>query len=117
MRLMVYAGYGRTGIYMMQEYCRLLEIDASAIDLQRLGAALKTLPADHPISGLLRRSKDFWRPEAMADALLHPQDRAYTVPRCMLGLIGATCLSVAGSSRLPTWPNAEYWRIARTHCV
>jgi SAM-dependent methyltransferase len=80
MRLMVYARYGRAGIYMMQEYCRLLEIDASATDLQILGATLEALPADHPISGLLRRSKDFWRPEAMADALLHPQDRAYTVP-------------------------------------
>ena len=29
---------------------------------------------------LLRRAADFRRPEAMADALLHPQDRAYTVP-------------------------------------
>jgi SAM-dependent methyltransferase len=80
MRLMVYARYGRAGIYMMQEYCRLLEISVSTADLQGLGAALKTLPADHPISGLLRRSKDFLRPEAMADALLHPLDRAYTVP-------------------------------------
>jgi SAM-dependent methyltransferase len=80
MRLMVYARYGRAGIYMMQEYCRLLEIKASATDLKSLGDALKTLPADHPISGLLSRSKDFRRPEAMADALLHPQDRAYTVP-------------------------------------
>ena len=80
MRLMVYARYGRAGIYMMQEYCRLLEISVSATDLLSLGAALEVLPADHPISGLLRRSKDFRRPEAMADALLHPQDRAYTVP-------------------------------------
>ncbi len=80
MRLMVYARYGRAGLYMMQEYCRLLAIEASAADLQSLGAALKDLPADHPISGLLQRSKDFRRPEAMADALLHPQDRAYTVP-------------------------------------
>ena len=80
MRLMVYARYGRTGIYMMQEYCRLLEISASTTDLQSLSDALKTLPADHPISDLLRRSKDFRRPEAIADALLHPQDRAYTVP-------------------------------------
>ena len=80
MRLMVYGSYGRAGIYMMQEYCRLLEIDPSVTDLQTLSAALKALPPDHPISGLLRRSKDFWRPEAMADALLHPQDRAYTVP-------------------------------------
>jgi SAM-dependent methyltransferase len=80
MRLMVYARYGRAGIYMMQEYCRLLQIDASVTDLRTLRAALEALPADHPISGLLRRSKDFWRPEAMADALLHPQDCAYTVP-------------------------------------
>ena len=80
MRLMVYARYGRAGIYMMQEYCRLLEIKASATDLKSLGDALTALPPDHPISGLLHRSKDFRRPEAMADALLHPQDRAYTVP-------------------------------------
>jgi SAM-dependent methyltransferase len=80
MRLMVYARYGRTGIYMIQEYCRLLGVRASESDLRGLGAALEALPADHPISGVLRKAKDFRRPEAMADALLHPQDRAYTVP-------------------------------------
>ena len=80
MRLMVYARYGRAGIYMMQEYCRLLGISASAKDLRDLGATIEALSADHPISGVLRRAADFRRPEAMADALLHPQDRAYTVP-------------------------------------
>jgi SAM-dependent methyltransferase len=80
MRLMVYARYGRAGIYMMQEYCRLLGIGASDKELQALGATLEALPADHPISGVLRSAKDFRRPEAMADALLHPQDRAYSVP-------------------------------------
>jgi hypothetical protein len=38
------------------------------------------LPADHPITDVLRRAKDFLRPASMADALLHPQDRSYTVP-------------------------------------
>jgi SAM-dependent methyltransferase len=80
MRLMVYAPYGRAGIYMMQEYCRLLGIGTSEKDLRDLGATLEALPADHAISGLLRRAKDFRKPEAMADALLHPLDRAYTVP-------------------------------------
>jgi SAM-dependent methyltransferase len=80
MRVMVYARYGRTGIYMMQEYCRLLGISASAKDLRDLRATIEALPADHPLSGVLRRTTDFRRPEAMADALLHPQDRAYTVP-------------------------------------
>ena len=80
MRLMVYGRYGRVGIYMMQEYCRLLGIGASEDDLRDLGATLATLPADHPISAVLRKAKDFRKPDAMADALLHPQDRAYTVP-------------------------------------
>jgi len=80
MRLMVYARYGRAGIYMMQEYCSLLGISASAEDLRDLGATIEAWSADHPISGVLRRAADFRRPEAMADALLHPQDRAYTVP-------------------------------------
>jgi 2-polyprenyl-3-methyl-5-hydroxy-6-metoxy-1,4-benzoquinol methylase len=80
MRLMVYARYGRAGIYMIQEYCRLLGVTTSDADLRDLGASLDALPQDHPIAGALRRAKDFRRPEAMADALLHPQDRAYTVP-------------------------------------
>ncbi|MBV9569175.1 MAG: methyltransferase domain-containing protein, partial [Hyphomicrobiales bacterium] len=80
MRLMVYARYGRAGIYMMQDYCRLLGIGASAKDLQDLGATIEALSAGHPISGVLTHATDFLRPEAIADALLHPQDRAYTVP-------------------------------------
>ena len=80
MHLMVYARYGRTGIYMMQDYCRLLGIGTSESDLQDLGTALEALPANHPMSNLVRREKEFHRPEAMADALLHPRDRAYTVP-------------------------------------
>jgi SAM-dependent methyltransferase len=79
LHLMVYAQYGRAGIYMLQEYCRKLRIGTSAKDLRELGAMLEALPRDHPIAGLLRR-KDFQRPEALADALLHPRDRAYTVP-------------------------------------
>jgi SAM-dependent methyltransferase len=80
MQLMVYAPYGRAGIYIMQKYCRLLAIGASENDLRSLGATLETLPVDHPIAGVLGRSKDFSRPGAMADALLHPLDRAYSVP-------------------------------------
>lgn len=81
MNLMVYAPYGRAGIYMMQEYCRLLEISSSDQDLRELSSTLQALPSDHPLSGVLRGAKDFRHPEALADALLHPLDRAYTVPQ------------------------------------
>jgi SAM-dependent methyltransferase len=80
MNLMVYATYGRAGIYMLQEYCRLLHMGTSAADLRDLGALLQALPKDHPLAVLLDRAKDFRQPDALADALLHPRDRAYTVP-------------------------------------
>jgi 2-polyprenyl-3-methyl-5-hydroxy-6-metoxy-1,4-benzoquinol methylase len=81
MHLMVYAAYGRAGIYMMQEYCRLLGVGAREDELRNLGATIGALSADHPIAGVARRTKDFTYPDALADALLHPQDRAYTVPQ------------------------------------
>lgn len=80
LHVMVYAAYGRAGIYMMQHYCRLLEIGANEAELHELGAAIGALPTDHPIATVSRRATDFRRPDAMADALLHPRDRAYTVP-------------------------------------
>jgi SAM-dependent methyltransferase len=80
MHLMVYARYGRAGIYMMQEYCHLLKVDATEEELQDLSATIGALSSDHPIAGVVKRAKDFRNPAALADALLHPQDRAYTVP-------------------------------------
>jgi SAM-dependent methyltransferase len=81
MHLMVYAAYGRAGVYMMQEYCRLLGLGTTGAELRDLGATVGELSADHPIAALARRTKDFTYPDALADALLHPQDRAYTVPQ------------------------------------
>ena len=81
MQIMVYASYGRVGIYMMQDYCRLLGITASNQDLDALGAALRHLSDDHPLSPMLHKFRDFTQRHALADALLHPQDRAYTVPQ------------------------------------
>ena len=79
MHLMVYAPYGRAGIYMMQEHCRLLGVTTSESDLRDLSGTLEALAPDHPIAGVMRRAEDFRQPAAVADALLHPQDRAYTV--------------------------------------
>ncbi len=81
MHLMVYATYGRAGIYMMQEYCRLFGVSATEEELRDLGTTIGALSSDHPIAGVARRAKDFRNPDALADALLHPQDRAYTVPQ------------------------------------
>ncbi len=81
MHLMVYAPYGRTGIYMLQEFCRRVGIHATDERIHDLVTALQSLPADHPLESLLRQVPDFRHEAALADALLHPQDRAYSVPQ------------------------------------
>jgi SAM-dependent methyltransferase len=80
MYLMVYAPYGRTGVYMIQEYCRRLGIGTSEQEIRDLVASLEPLPQHHPLAPLLRGSRDARDPDALADALLNPRDRAYSVP-------------------------------------
>ncbi len=91
MHLMLYAPYGRAGIYMLQEYCRRIGVGRSAAEICDLVATLKALPADHPLVPLLRNSPDFATTAGVADALLHPRDRAYCVPQ-LLQLVETTGL-------------------------
>jgi SAM-dependent methyltransferase len=80
MHLMVYASYGRTGVYMLQDYCRRLGVGTSLDEIRDLATTLAALPREHPLAHLLGTAPDFRTPSGLADALLHPQDRAYTVP-------------------------------------
>jgi SAM-dependent methyltransferase len=81
LHLMVYATYGRTGIYMLQEYCRRLGVRPEETELLELADTLKALPREHPLTPLLQGAPDMLSAAGLADALLHPQDRAYTVPQ------------------------------------
>jgi len=81
--IMVYAPYGRAGVYMIQSYCRLLGVGRTDTEIRDLAASLKALPQDHPLTPLLRKSPDFATSAGFADALLHPQDRSYSVPQLM----------------------------------
>jgi len=81
MHLMVYAPYGRAGIYLLQEFCKRIGIRATDEEIRDLIAALGALPPGHPLEHLLREAPDFREEAALADALLHPQDRAYSVPQ------------------------------------
>jgi SAM-dependent methyltransferase len=92
--LMVYAPYGRAGVYMLQDYCRRIGVGASDREIDELATSLKALPPDHPIASLLRSSPDFADKAGLADALLHPQDRAYAVPE-LLDLLDRAGLAFA----------------------
>lgn len=102
MELMVYAPYGRAGIYLLQDFCRRLGIRATDEEIPQLIAALMLLPKGHPLENLLRQAPDFREEAALADALLNPLDRAYAVPQ-LFELIARAGLSFGRWAR-----QAEY---------
>jgi len=81
--IMVYAQYGRTGIYQLQALLRL--INAGIDDPDRKLANAKALLPCLPRSNWFARAQDLYREHViggdagMYDMLLHSQDRAYTV--------------------------------------
>jgi SAM-dependent methyltransferase len=79
--LMVYAPYGRTGISMLQEYCRTLGVGLSDGEIADLRAAVAALPPQHPLHIELATSRDAQNADALADALLNPRDQSYSVPQ------------------------------------
>jgi SAM-dependent methyltransferase len=99
---MVYGQYGRTGVYMFQEYCRLLGVTWQPGDCEQLRQVLKHTPADHPIVPLAKRTHDLLSDAGMADLLLHPQDRAYTVPQLL------DWLTTCGMTMERWWMQAPY---------
>ncbi len=81
MYLMVYAPYGRTGVHMLQEYCRMLGIGTSPQEINDLTAALRELPQHHPLVSMVRGARNALDAGALVDALLNPRDRTYSVPQ------------------------------------
>lgn len=79
--LMVYAPYGRAGVYMIQEYCRRLGLKPSKQEISDLIAVLKMLPEYHPLLSSQGGSREFDDGDALADALLNPRERSYSVPQ------------------------------------
>lgn len=80
MYLMVYAPYGRAGVYMIQEYCRRLGVGTSQEEITDLIKVLKQLPDFHPLLADQRGSREFPYLDALADAVLNPRERSYSVP-------------------------------------
>lgn len=81
MHLMVYAPYGRAGIYLLQDYAQLLGLGSTQAEIRDFAAALKFLPKGHPLWAMLRSSPELQYDAGLTYALLHPQDRPYSVPQ------------------------------------
>lgn len=84
MGIMLYAKYGRTAIYQLQELMRL--VNQGEPDMQQKIDDAKLILAALPSSNWYQHSKDWmvdvvkYGDNGIYDLLLHSQDRAYSVP-------------------------------------
>ena len=81
MYLMLYAPYGRTGVSMLQDYCRRLGVETTRQEISDLTQVLRMMPQHHPLVSMMRGSRDGLDANALVDALLNPRDRTYSVPQ------------------------------------
>ena len=84
MAILVYALYGRTGVYQLQALLRLVNAGVAGADAQIANA--RAVLAALPASNWFKRGEELHGDHVaggdagLYDLLLHPQDRAYTVP-------------------------------------
>lgn len=86
MALMVYGQYGRTGVYQLQEMLRHLTANAQSKP-EKISIARQAIASLPPCNwfqhnrGLFNFEITTGGDAGLYDLLLHPQDRAYTVPQ------------------------------------
>lgn len=81
--VMLYAKYGRTGVYMLQDLFRMMGLGQGEQDLEVVKACLSTLKPDHQIQRYLRQSNDVDYDAGLVDTFLHRQDIPFTVQDCL----------------------------------
>ncbi len=87
--LMVYGTYGRTALDIMQKLLRHLSVEADGKGVERARRWIDALPSDHPFRNFASRVRDVHFREGLADLLLNPRERSYTVPEIFGLLKGA----------------------------
>jgi len=111
--LMLYAPYGRTGVYPAQDLLRRL---GGELDLKARVALARRLLDALPVTNWLKRNPflgDHRRSDAeLVDLLLHPRDRAFSVPE-LADLAGAAGLRIAAFIEPARYDPASYLRDAK----
>lgn len=81
--IMLYAKFGRTGVYMMQEVFRELGLGQDERSLQIVKAAIARLAADHPLRPYMNLAPDLGYDAGLVDTFLHGRDRDFTIAQCL----------------------------------
>lgn len=77
--VMLYALYGRTGLYMLQHLFSLIKLGQTPEDVAAVKQTITNLHPDHIAIGLLKNAWDLSFDAGVVDMFLHPIDHAYSV--------------------------------------
>lgn len=104
MVLMLYGRTARSGVYMLQDAFRRMQIPQSAEGAKEVRKILRELPGRHYAQDYIRAAAELRDDAALIDTFLHAQDRAYTVPEIME-------LVQRSGLRFENWVDSHpYWR-------
>ena len=107
--LMVYAPYGRSGVYPLQDALRTLA-PANLPDIERLALArrlLRHLPAGNGFRNNILLNDHVVSDAGLYDLLLHSRDRAYTLPE-LTALVAESGLAITSLVEPALYEPASY---------
>ncbi len=76
---MVYARYGRQGVYMLQDLASMLGLRIDELSAAKTQKLLAQLPATHPFRSVYREVGEVISIEEVMDMILNPRDRSFRV--------------------------------------
>jgi SAM-dependent methyltransferase len=81
--VMLYATYGRTGVYMLQSAFHDMGLGQDDASVQVVKDTIAALAPDHPVRSYIKLAPDLQFDTGLVDTFLHGRDRSYTVDECM----------------------------------
>jgi len=81
--IMLYAKYGRTGVYMLQDLFRTIGVEQTTEGVAVVRETLANLPSDHPVQIYMRHATDLSSDAGLVDTFLHRRDKCYSAADCI----------------------------------
>jgi SAM-dependent methyltransferase len=108
MVLMLYGSTVRTGVYMLQDAFRRMDIRQTPAGVAQVRQIIRELPKRHYANDYIAAADELKHDAAIVDTFLHPQDRAYTVPELLELVEGAGLVFQNWVDNFPYWRNGAW---------